>query len=300
MPNFDELITGGASAPRYQQNRPFDLEEYKARKQEERDHVYGMIDDTAMTVAGDSTALQSYLDVQARFNLFTVSNGLLVLTQNPNATQVKEFDEWKERGGYVRKKENGLYILKRGDDYERDDGTMGVSYNPVKVFDISQVNGIRRPPRPALDDSMRLKALIDTSTARLEISNALPDGVNAVYLPESREIQIRPGLEPAALFQALAQAEAHAELDKGDGGYDRAACSFPAYCVSYMMCKRYDVPTEGYNFDRAPAQFRGMESQEIRDNLSVLRDANRDMSSRVDRALSFQREQQRKQNEPQR
>lgn len=299
MPNYDELITGG-SASSYQRNRPFDLEEYKARKQEERDTVYGMIDDTAMQVAGDGTALQSYLDVQARFNQYTVSNGLLVLAQKPNATQLKEFDEWKERGGYVRKKENGLYILKRGDEYEREDGTIGVGYNPVKVFDISQVNGIRRPPRPALDDSMRLKAMIDTSTARLEISDTLPDGVNAVYLPENREIQVRRGLEPAALFQALAQAEAHAEMDKGDGSYDRAACAFPAYCVSYMMCKRYGVPTEGYQFDRAPAQFRGMESQEIRDDLAVIRDANREMSSRVDRALSFQREQQRKQNEPQR
>lgn len=300
MPNYDDWISGGDSASKFQASRPFDLEEFKARKQEERDFVYGMIDDTAMHVAGDATALQSYLDVQAKFNLYTVSNGLLVLAQKPNATQIKEYDEWKEHGGYVRRNENGFYILKRGEDYERDDGTMGVSYNPVKVFDITQVSGIRRPPRPALDDSMRLKAMIDTSPANMEISNSLPDGVNAVYLPDTRLIQVRSGMEPAALFQALAQAEAHAEMDKGDGNYNRAACAFPAYCVSYMMCKRYGVPTEGYRFDRAPAQFDGMDSQAVRGVLAVVRDTNREMSSRVDRALSFQREQQRKQSEPQR
>ena len=38
----------------------------------------------------------------------------------------------------MKKNQKGIVILEPGDEYTREDGSIGVSYNPKKVFDITQ------------------------------------------------------------------------------------------------------------------------------------------------------------------
>lgn len=292
MSSFDDLFRQENEQPSSRKDQPFDKEAWKQQKQEQREMVYSMIDDMAQTVAKDGAAFQKYLDVQSRFDRYSVANALLILAQKPEATRIADFDTWKEQGAYIRKKESGFYILEPGEEYQRDDGSVGISYNPKKMFDISQTGNNRKRETPTYhDDRTRIIALMDHSPAPIRISDSLPEGTNAMYQTEAREIQIRKGMDASNIFRALSQELAHAEMDKGDGSYNRSAHTFHAYCVSYMLCKQYGVDTSGYRFDRAPQVLEGMDAQEIRAKLSVIREVDGEISSRMNRMLVQQRQQ---------
>jgi len=292
MSSFDDLFRQENEQPAPRNGRPFDKEAWKQQKQEQREMVYAMIDDTAQTVARDGAAFQKYLDVQSRFDRYSVANALLILAQKPDATRIADFDTWKEQGAYIRKKETGFYILEPGDEYQRDDGTVGISYNLKKMFDISQTGNSRKRETPTYpDDRTRIKVLMDHAPVPIRISDALPEGTNALYRPDTREIQIRKGMDAGNIFRALSQELTHAEMDKGDGSYSRSDHTFHAYCVSYMLCRQYGMDTSGYRFDRAPQMLEGMDPQEIRAELSVIREAAGEISGRMNRMLSQQRQQ---------
>lgn len=200
MSEFDDLLT-----PREGRNntafndQPFDKETWKQQKQEQRELVYGMIDSATEAVARDGTAFQKYLDVQSRFDRYSVSNALLILAQKPDATIVKDFDAWKEQGVFIRKKETGFYILEPGEEYQREDGSTGISYNPKKVFDVSQTGNSRKRETPTYpDERTRLKALMAHAPVPMHCSDTLPEGTNALYNPETREIQVRRGMAAAS------------------------------------------------------------------------------------------------------
>lgn len=294
MSNYDDLFRQeqGQSPP--MSSQPFDKEAWAQKKQEQREQVYAMIDDAASSVAGDGTTFQKYLEVQGRFDRYSVANALLILTQKPEATRIADFDTWKEQGAYIRKKETGFYILEPGEEYQRDDGTTGISYNPKKMFDISQTGNSRKWETPAYPDERTcLKALVEHAPVPIRISDTLPEGTNALYQPDLREIQVRRGMGADDIFRALSQELAHAEMDKGDGSYRRADQAFQAYCASYMLCKKYGVDTDGYRFDRASDMLEGLNPQEIRAELSVMREAAGEISGRMNRMLNQERQQKR-------
>lgn len=299
MSSFDDLFRQENEQPAPRNDQPFNKEAWKQQKQEQREMVYAIIDDTAQTVAQDGAAFQKYLDVQSRFDRYSVANALLILAQKPDATRIADFDTWKEQGAYIRKKESGFYILEPGEEYKRDDGSVGISYNPKKMFDISQTGNSHKRETPAYpDERTRIKALMTHAPVPIRISDTLPEGTNAMYHPEAREIQIRKGMDAGNIFRALSQELAHAEMDTGNGNYNRSDHTFHAYCVSYMLCKQYGVDTNGYRFDRVPQMLEGMDEQEIRAELSVIREAAGEISGRMNRMLSQQRQQ--KQQEPER
>jgi len=299
MSNFDDLFRQEeGQAPRIS-DQPFDKEAWAQKKQEQRETVYTLIDETATAVAQDGDTFQKYLDVQSRFDRYSVSNALLILAQRPNATVIKDFDTWKDQGAYIRKKESGFYIIEPGEEYQREDGSTGISYNPKKMFDISQTGNSRKRETPVYpDERTRIKALLAHAPVPVRISDTLPSGVNALYQPDTREIQIRRGLDANHIFRALAQELAQAEMDKGDGSYNRSEQGFHAYCTSYMLCKQYGVETNGfYHFEGVPQRLETLEPQEIRAELTAIKEAAGEISGRMNRMLNQQRQQKRQESE---
>jgi len=290
MSTYDDLFQEQKTT---QSDKPFDKEAWAQKKKEQRETVFAMIDKATEDIARNGAAFQRYLNIQSQFDRYSVSNALLILVQRPDATRIADFDTWKEQGAYIRRNETGFYILEPGDEYQRDDGSTGISYNPKKMFDISQTGGSRKRATSAYpDERTRLKALIDHAPVRIEASDTLPEGVDAKYRPDERDIQIRPGMNAGDIFRALSRELAHAEMDRGDGSYDRAMYEFHAECVSYMLCRKYGVETEGhYSFDDVPEKLSGIEPKEIRTELSAIKEAMSEISGRMNRMLAKQHQQ---------
>jgi len=295
MSNFDDLFrqeaTGRSGANASEQ--PFDKEAWAQKKQELRQWTYDTVDAATTAIAQSGQQFQQYLDVQSRFDRYSVSNALLIFTQRPDATRIADFDAWKEQGVYIRRKETGFYILEPGEEYRREDGTKGISYNPKKMFDITQTTAgqKREQPRP-LDDRTRIKALMDRSPVPIAMSDTLPSDVQALYQPDTRSIVIRRGMDAGDIFRSLAQELAHAELERGDNGYSRSAYAFHAYCVSYMLSKQFGVETSSFRFQRAPEMLKDKEPQQIRSELTTMKDAAHEIARRMNRVLAQQQQRQ--------
>ena len=119
-------------------NQLFDKEDWVNRKQQDRESAYAMVDDALKKLGTDGKAFQTYLDVQARFERYSVSNALLVASQKPEATDLGDSNFWRGKGGYIRKGETGILLMEPGNSYTRKDGSKGLNINIKRVFDISQ------------------------------------------------------------------------------------------------------------------------------------------------------------------
>ena len=60
--------------------------------------------------------------------------------QYPQATQLKDFDDWGKDNVKITKGAKSISILEPV-EYTRADGSPGISYNVKKVFDVTQTNG---------------------------------------------------------------------------------------------------------------------------------------------------------------
>ena len=218
MANYDDIFNASQSVETDEKSySSFDKEEWAAQKKQEREDAFALIDTTAEHMANDGALFQSYLDVQAHFDRYSVGNALLITAQRPEATQLADSKNWRENGVYIKKGEVGIVLLEPGEEFTKEDGSVGVSYNSKKVFDISQTNAkpkdhgnVRR------DDRLLLKALIHNAPCPIKISQEMPEGINAVYRPQDKMIFVRGGLEAPDLFRGLSQELAHAHLDKGN------------------------------------------------------------------------------------
>ena len=285
MLSFDDLFTG---QPAPQEETPFDKDAWAAKKQAEREDVYLMIDTYAHEMSIDGGLFQSYLDVQAHFDRYSVSNAILVAAQCPEATRLADFDHWKDNGVYVKRGEDAITILEPGKEYTRqEDGSTGVYYNPKKVFDISQTTSRQQAtPTVVRDDRLLLKALMNNAPCRFGISNELPEGVNVAYQPKTGTILVRQGLDAPTIFRGLAQELARVHMEKSG-----CAClnpDFTAYSVSYMLCKRNGVSVEGFFFDRMPEGYGQMDAKALRAEVCIIRDVAGEITADMNRLFAAQ------------
>ena len=226
--NFDDIFNSQPKEETEGQSfASFDKDEWAAQKKQERENAFALIDETAQHMTNDGELFQSYLDVQAHFDRYSVGNAILITAQKPDATQLADFKGWKDNGVYIKKGESGIVLLEPGEEYTKDDGSIGVSYNSKKVFDITQTNakprekaGIKR------DERMLLKALIHNAPCPIEISQQMPEGINAAYRPQDKKIFVRAGLDAGDIFRGLSQELAQAHLDNGE--YKRNEHAFTA------------------------------------------------------------------------
>lgn len=290
MANFDDIFNASQSVEADGNSfSSFDKEEWAAQKKQEREDAFAKIDETAEHMANDGELFQTYLDVQARFDRYSVGNAILITAQRPEATQLADSKSWRDNGVYIKRGEVGIVLLEPGEEYTKDDGSVGVSYNSKKVFDISQTNA--KPKERGTvryDDRLLLKALIHNAPCPIKISQEMPEGINAVYRPQDKIIFVRAGLDASDIFRGLSQELAHAHLDKGD--YKRSDNAFVAYCASYVLCSRNNIPKDMFRFDRLPENISTMDARSVRNELAKIRDVANEISADMAKVLEKNRQ----------
>jgi hypothetical protein len=220
--------------------------------------------------------------VQARFDRYSATNALLILAQMPSATQVKDFDGWKNSGVSIKKNQKSISILEPGPEYERDDGTIGTAYNVKKVFDISQTTARTNFHSVSRTDNRTLlRALIHNAPVPLQMIDELPNNAGAYYDHRQQLIFVRKGMDAANIFRSVAMELAHAEIARGVEGYCREDAAFTAYSASYMLCKQYSMEVSGYRFSSLPERLKESNPQSIRGALTEIRDTAANISTRM-------------------
>ena len=264
-------------------SKPFDKEQWAAQKQAQRKEAYELIDNTCseMMISGDS--FRQYLDVQGRFDRYSVNNAILVSAQMPEATQLKEKAAWKQSRVYVNKDAQKVVILEPSKEYTRGDGSKAVGYNAKEVYDISETSAKDRQEAQEKKPMRELvSALIDASpvpfvpVADLEMP--------AYYDSEQQSIFIRTGLNEEQLFVSMAK-EVSAAVFDFKHNENREVSEFNSYCVAYMVSSRYGVDTRGFNFSRLPKELAETDTQVFKGELGSMRDVLGEIQSEMYKSL---------------
>ena len=236
-----------------QQRNRLSKEEYADKMKAEKEAVYQMADETAKAIVSDPEKFKAFLDTQSRLDRYSAVNALLIFKQLPEASQLKNFDDWSKD-------------------------------NVKKVFDVSQTNG-KRPPAPTVnrDPKALITVMLDSSPVEVEATNELPyPNMAAFYNNEEQTLYVKRDVgDSVAVAQCVAQELGHAQLSINSDSYSRADMGFQAVCIGYMLCKKYGVDTQNFAINRIPEKLAGKEPKDIRYELSKTRNAMADIHSRV-------------------
>ncbi len=290
MENYDSLFENQNSGQ--QQSEPFDKEAWAQRKQEERAHLYEIIDGMADKALSDPAALSNYLAMQSRLSRTSMANTLLVLAQKPDASYVMSFDDWQQRGRAVKRNEKALLVLEADGEYERADGTMGTRFDVKRVFDVSQTHGQPLRERTQAPIRSRLKALATNTPIPIRVSDSVSRKIGAMYSDKDKTVYVARNMEGETLFAVLTCELVHAENMTGDASRD----AFISSCAADIVCLRYGV-TIAPSCDRIPEGISAQDTAEKRAALGSIREAACDIIERVDKNLYAERQQQKKQPE---
>ena len=262
-------------------SRAFNKEEWAAQKQEQRKEAYELIDNTCSEMMENGDSFRQYLDVQGHFDRY--NNAILVSAQMPEATQLKDYGSWKQSRVYVDKDAQKVTILEPGKEYQRDDGSKAVGYNAKVVYDVSQTSAKDRQ-QPQEQKNMRelVSAMIDASPVSFVPVDDLE--LPAFYDSSQQTIFIKTGLSEEQLFVSMAK-EVSAAVFDCKHKESRDDSDFKSFCVAYMVSSRYGVDTKGFNFDKLPKEFEGMETQAFKGELGSMRDVLGEIQSDMYKSL---------------
>ena len=279
--------------PSYKSKTPrLSKEDYAKMKKEEKDKVYKMLDDTSVEVLSDVGKYQEFLETQSRSNKYSTSNALLIYNQCPNASKLKDFNEWKAEGASVEKGKKGIYILEPY-DYVDKDGNNRKSYNTKKVFDVSQTNkkdkAFKSFTKKPVDFA---KNLIDSSHLECETVDLIPRSPNsaAFYDVATNKLLVKRGVgDEVKIANDLAKEVAHIELAYKNEEYNRDDYEFKAKSIAYMICKKYGIDTTYIDIEQVPENLSTLEPKKSRNELGLMRLKLNDINNEINMASEKER-----------
>ena len=268
--------------------------EYAEKKRAEKEQVYQMIDDTAREIVSDPEKFKNFLDTQSRMDRYSAANALLIYSQCPQATQLKDFDDWGKDNVKINKGAKSISILEPV-EYTKADGSTGVSYNVKKVFDVSMTNG-RQTPAVSVnrDPKSLITTMLDVSPVEVQSTDELPyPNMAAFYNNEKQILYVKRDVgDSVAVAQCVAQELGHAQLSINSESYSRRNMGFQAVCIGYMLCKKYGVDTQNFAINRIPQELSSKEPRAIRAELSKTRNAMAEIHSHISDEM-FRKKQER-------
>ena len=96
-------------------------EEYAEKMKAEKEAVYQMSDDAAKAIVSDPEKFKAFLDTQSRLDRYSAVNALLIFKQLPEASQLKNFDDWSKDNIKITKGAKSISILEPVEYAKRDE-----------------------------------------------------------------------------------------------------------------------------------------------------------------------------------
>lgn len=270
--------------PLPQPDSQYSKEEYAALKKAEREELWARVDAQADKVFQNSEEMKAFLSFMADCTPQSTRNLLILYEQDPTITHPRTFDKWAEAGRSLRSGVTG-YTFFADQEYIGEDGIKKTGYVITKAFDISQTRGPQPVlPQPRLPEEL-LAAMIGNSPVPLSVSDQLPRGIQAQYIPKQRIIYVRDGMDENATFCAIAREQAHAHYDQVGVGYYRQAFAAQSYCAAYVAAHRFGIDTSMFHFDRVCEAYGGLNAQEKRGFIGTVKQAAYSINRDIQRSL---------------
>lgn len=275
---------------------PEEKREYFEKKKEELSAAYKLTDETAekiFTRTDSSRDLIRFLDIYSKFSHLGINNALLIYAQYPMAKEVHPIDYWNDHNFRPKRGQKSFLLIEKGNEYVKKDGSKAYNRKTVKYFDVSQTTAPFRETETSKYYSHTLiKALLSSCSVKFE--NYSPtvcpevwgDLQMAKYYSSERVIFVRKNLEPDVFFRHFSTALAMAMMDRGkDFVQNEHLYHFDACCVSYLLCKRYNIDTSINDFDYIPDEYMNYDTTRIKNKLYEISDINKVINEKMYREI---------------
>lgn len=252
----------------------YDKEKYKQMKKEQLKNAYQMIYDACEEIRkGNNDFFIKYLDIQSKFDKYTFRNALLVAKQLPNASQLKDYNGWKElKVTFKSDKPNKVIILEPRESYINSAGTKVTPYSAKEMIDVSETN--TKAPIKDYDKKMILHALLHDSPIKIKVSDTLEDDIckwsmedNVIYVKNNNE---NYDLVISSISKEIAKYLLYTN--------DEEISDDKAKCVSYMICKKYNI---NQSFEDIPHPLVNLELNKVKDELYSMKNTFEDINNRM-------------------
>ena len=274
---------------------------YGDLQREKKQQCYSMIDDACVDVVSNGDRLRAFLDVQSRLERYSLNNNLLIFTQKPEATKLKDFKGWQEAGATIQKGAKSILILEPS-PYKDAEGNPRTGYNAKNVFDISDVENVPESEQPIkvdYTDNQLVAALVNGCPVAIQKTDADLGKNVALYDAKNKVIFYKQVGEFNQLFPDIAKARAHAEMAKGDANYRVGDHEFQAKCAAYIIVKKYEKDTSSLDVYGAPNRFTTYEPDAIKDELNVIHSTAKGIAGNMRAHLEKDKVQEQKQEQTQ-
>jgi hypothetical protein len=212
-----------------------------------------------------SETFQEWLQFLSSFHSYSFNNTILIYMQNPHATLVKGFREWKKHERYVKKGAKAIKVLapligkkKEKEESEKEDGTKKVLYGfrYVNVFDIASTDGKDLPApavKPLEGDGEQEKALLQEWIRRVDIPVTFKDTgeANGYYHLIENYIAIHEGRSTTQQLKTLIHEYSHYLLHAKGATFEQEGSRIreaQAEAVAYVVMNHFGYDTGDYSF----------------------------------------------------
>lgn len=246
---------------------------------EERKKAYNLIDETALKVVRNIDNYKAYLDVQSRFDMYSVGNALLITAQKPDATRLKPYNEWKQHGT-VYKNHTKIKILEPKKYYPKDKVNAVNTWNPKNMIDISDTSlKDTYEKREKYNDKIKLAALLSECPVDIKVVSEISDSNLYANWNETENIlYVKSSEDASAVFQSLVKELAHSSMELSN---DSELDNFKCESVAYLVCKKCNIDTSLLNINSIPEVLQNMDSKQVRDELNKINSAMKEISERM-------------------
>ena len=213
----------------------FNIEEWKAKKQEERQAAFSAQEEAMQAIFESGQTLMDYFYGRGRLGShITAGNAAVILKTLPLAKAVMSLEEWNKYGRRVSKGAEGIPQIARSNGY----------FTAVKVFDLSQTYGNKPYPIATVETKEQMEKAINVLVEISPISVVMkPDCHDIHYNSETDEITLPTDRPPEEVLQRLpAQIVLATAEHSYEGISDNPYVQQTAAAVSVEVCGRLGLP----------------------------------------------------------
>jgi N-terminal domain of anti-restriction factor ArdC/IrrE N-terminal-like domain len=214
-----------------------------------------------------SDAFQEWLKFLSSFHSYSFNNTILIYMQNPHATLVKGFREWKKHGRFVKKGAKAIKVLapligkkkekeEEKSDKEEKEKKVLYGFRYVNVFDVASTDG-KELPAPAVKtlegDGEQEKDLLQGWIQKVEIPVIFKDTgeANGYYHLVENYIAIHEGRSTTQQLKTLIHEYGHHLLHAKGAKFEQEGSRIreaQAEAVAYVVMNHFGYDTGNYSF----------------------------------------------------
>ena len=243
-------------------------------------------------IACDRKAFVAMLDTASRFLRNSVGNIMLIYAQNPKATELRTYDEWKQKEKIVKKGATQVYVLKKK-EYTDSEGKARVGYDPEGKFDVLDTVDGQAAPAPKYDEKTLVRGLVHACPAKVVVDADFPQSnpEGAAYIKDKNEIRCKYGMPLDELVPTVLNAAALANFCGGDETSRVADYEFKARCIAYLLTEKYGISTDNIQIQSIPSAYESMDADEFKGEVADLLTTAKAIDGRVAEVLFRPKEQ---------